>query len=122
MQAPQRERVSISTRVRRPSSAAGRPGGRKSPGKQRGWRDHIDPSVNMGVPTLMMILEPNVVWGHSHVSKRVLCLAQCSMQNSTQVPNDIRHTSLQHIVLLETMTSHVSCCQQAPSTQNAMQT
>eukprot|EP00878_Enallax_costatus_P026589 GHUV01028540.1.p1 GENE.GHUV01028540.1~~GHUV01028540.1.p1 ORF type:complete len:144 (+),score=49.83 GHUV01028540.1:880-1311(+) len=67
MQAPQRERVSISTRVRRPSSAAGRPGGRKSPGKQRGWRDHIDPSVNMGVPTLMMILEPNVVWGHSHV-------------------------------------------------------
>lgn len=56
MQAPQRERVSLSGL---PASL--------HPNKRwaRKWTEHLSPDRNMGVPQLMMILEPNVVWEHT---------------------------------------------------------
>lgn len=89
-QAPQRERVSRAqvpghrsspSRQRRGSSsarggggaggAAGAAGGDGGGGSGRSWKSLIRPDVNMGVPTLMMILEPNVVWEHTQVRARV---------------------------------------------------
>ncbi len=65
-QAPQRERV----------SRAAVPGNRDVPsGRRRGgrhWKSLLRPDVNMGVPQLMMILEPNVVWEHTQVRAREL--------------------------------------------------
>eukprot|EP00798_Chlamydomonas_sp_ICE-L_P032321 gene32321-16892_t len=57
-QAPQRERV---TKAKVPQGNRGSSGRRK---KQRRWVDLLRPDYNMGVPQLMMILEPNVVWDH----------------------------------------------------------
>jgi hypothetical protein len=33
--------------------------------KQRPWKEALRPDYNMGVPQLMHILEPNVVWEHA---------------------------------------------------------
>jgi hypothetical protein len=33
--------------------------------KQRPWKEALRPDCNMGVPQLMQILEPNVVWEHA---------------------------------------------------------
>ncbi len=75
-QAPQRERVSQAqspTRLRSAEAAAEqqRRGGRrgsssaqKSRRRRRRWTDLLAPDRNMGVPQLMMILEPNIVWDH----------------------------------------------------------
>lgn len=60
-QAPQRERVSLAAL---PLSAQEKRTGRRR--KQRRWRELLRPDVNMGVPQLMMILEPNIVWDHTH--------------------------------------------------------
>ena len=55
MQAPQRERVSQAlSPVRGPR--------RPRSGAPRRWTDLLSPDRNMGVPSLMMILEPNIVW------------------------------------------------------------
>ncbi|KAG2495930.1 hypothetical protein HYH03_005861 [Edaphochlamys debaryana] len=59
-QAPQRERV----------SRAAIPGNRGSatPRRRAGartWKGLLRPDVNMGVPQLMLILEPNIVWEHT---------------------------------------------------------
>lgn len=96
MQAPQRQRVSFSTRWRRPHSSGSSITAsqcRTSPPKQRGWKDYIDPSVNMGVPTLLMILEPNIVWGHSHVSSRgtgIGCSRECCAAEKL-IPTAMQH-------------------------------
>lgn len=37
---------------------------------QRNWKAAIAPHVNLGVPTLLLILEPRVVWNHSHCNER----------------------------------------------------
>ncbi|KXZ50585.1 hypothetical protein GPECTOR_16g760 [Gonium pectorale] len=58
-QAPQRERVS---RAAIPGSTRAPPLRRKA---SRRWKTLIRPDVNMGVPQLMMILEPNIVWEHT---------------------------------------------------------
>lgn len=57
-QAPQREKVSneLIPSTMRPASA--RNGGMR----QRRWVDRLRPDVNMGVPQLMQILEPNIIW------------------------------------------------------------
>ena len=55
MQAPQRERVSNAL-----SPVHG--GRRQRSGRPRRWTDLLHPDRNMGVPQLMMILEPNIVW------------------------------------------------------------
>ncbi|EFJ46943.1 hypothetical protein VOLCADRAFT_105249 [Volvox carteri f. nagariensis] len=56
--APQRERVSRAT------IPSGRPGDQPRT-RTRRWKSLIRPDVNMGVPQLMMILEPNIVWEHT---------------------------------------------------------
>jgi hypothetical protein len=56
-QAPQRQRVSRSTGRRR--------GAKDGASSTRGWKSLLRPDVNMGVPQLMSILEPNVVWEHT---------------------------------------------------------
>jgi hypothetical protein len=45
------------------SALTRRPGSRFK--KKRRWQDLISPDLNFGVPQLMMILEPNVVWDHN---------------------------------------------------------
>ncbi|GIM02641.1 hypothetical protein Vretimale_7428, partial [Volvox reticuliferus] len=57
-QAPQRERVSRATI---PSGRAGS----QPRNRSRRWKSLIRPDVNLGVPQLMMILEPNIVWEHT---------------------------------------------------------
>ncbi|EFJ42702.1 hypothetical protein VOLCADRAFT_97128 [Volvox carteri f. nagariensis] len=57
-QAPQRERVSRAT------IPSARPGDQPRT-RTRRWKSLIRPDVNMGVPQLMMILEPNIVWEHT---------------------------------------------------------
>eukprot|EP00879_Flechtneria_rotunda_P024870 GHRR01026391.1.p1 GENE.GHRR01026391.1~~GHRR01026391.1.p1 ORF type:complete len:116 (+),score=36.38 GHRR01026391.1:689-1036(+) len=67
-QAPQRRRVSISIHGRHngsPTVAAGKHGHAYQ--QPPSWKVHISPTINMGVPTLMMILEPKVVWQHAQV-------------------------------------------------------
>ncbi|WIA16292.1 hypothetical protein OEZ85_012995 [Tetradesmus obliquus] len=72
-QAPQRERVSLSTRPRQRSSRGNSPDGQRpnswgnagKAAKAATWRERIRPDVNMGVPTLLMLLEPDVVWQHA---------------------------------------------------------
>ncbi|GFR44718.1 hypothetical protein Agub_g6041 [Astrephomene gubernaculifera] len=56
-QAPQRERVSRSSVPNSRGVPTRRPTSRR-------WKSLIRPDVNMGVPQLMMILEPNIVWEH----------------------------------------------------------
>lgn len=34
--------------------------------KHKKWTELLRPDYNMGVPQLMMILEPNIVWDHTH--------------------------------------------------------
>lgn len=91
MQAPQRERVSLSTRPRQRSSRGNSPDGQQpnswgnagKAAKAATWRERIRPDVNMGVPTLLMLLEPNVVWQHaaaSHVSSSHGWRNGCSFQ------------------------------------------
>ncbi|KAG1678269.1 hypothetical protein FOA52_013890 [Chlamydomonas sp. UWO 241] len=55
-QAPQREKISkeLLPESMRPARRGGR-------GPRR-WVDRLSPDVNMGVPQLMQILEPNIVW------------------------------------------------------------
>ncbi|KAF6255522.1 hypothetical protein COO60DRAFT_203539 [Scenedesmus sp. NREL 46B-D3] len=74
-QAPQRERVSLSSRPRDTSSRSSSPvrqrpnsRGNATAAKATTWQELISPDVNMGVPTLLMLLEPNVVWRHAAAS------------------------------------------------------
>ncbi|MEW5317598.1 MAG: hypothetical protein WDW38_008883 [Sanguina aurantia] len=55
-QAPQRERITAATH---PAGSGAR---RK---KARTWKELLRPEVHMGVPQLMSILEPNVIWDHT---------------------------------------------------------
>ncbi|GLC39630.1 hypothetical protein PLESTM_000919800 [Pleodorina starrii] len=74
-QAPQRERVSRSTipsSARQGGGGGGGGGGAGGGGgggggapRTRRWKSLIRPDVNLGVPQLMMILEPNIVWEHT---------------------------------------------------------
>ena len=56
-QAPQRERVS-----RAQSPIRGGPRRADGPAPRRRWTEQLAPDRNMGVPQLMLILEPNIVW------------------------------------------------------------
>lgn len=69
-QAPQRERFAHG---RYPASQLGRLSRR-----HRNWKDFISLDVNMGVPVLMMILEPRVVWNHAH-SRLAAAATSCSV-------------------------------------------
>eukprot|EP00967_Tisochrysis_lutea_P094927 scaffold138171_cov24-Tisochrysis_lutea.AAC.1 len=59
-QAPQRERVSMAAL---PLSKQERRAARRR--RQRRWAHMLQPDKRMGVPQLMMLLEPNVVWDHT---------------------------------------------------------
>ncbi|GAX82053.1 hypothetical protein CEUSTIGMA_g9481.t1 [Chlamydomonas eustigma] len=68
-QAPQRERVSHAQSPPRSRSGSARRQRHRSAGafggsSTRRWTDLLSPERNMGVPQLMMILEPNIVWDH----------------------------------------------------------
>jgi len=61
VQAPQRERVSMAALPlsKQESRAANRRRYKKR------WPEMLHPDKRMGVPHLMMLLEPNVVWDHT---------------------------------------------------------
>lgn len=59
MQAPQRERCSLAGI---PLSAQDTRQQRRR--RHKKWTELLRPDYNMGVPQLMMILEPNIVWDH----------------------------------------------------------
>ncbi|GFH05676.1 uncharacterized protein HaLaN_00175, partial [Haematococcus lacustris] len=61
LQAPQRERVTLAAL---PASAQERRASRRR--QHKNWKDQLSPDINMGVPSLMLILEPNIVWEHTH--------------------------------------------------------
>lgn len=55
LQAPQRERVTQATK----------PASKRRIGKGvMNWKANLTPEVNLGVPHVMMMLEPNVVFDH----------------------------------------------------------
>ncbi|KAL6753098.1 hypothetical protein V8C86DRAFT_2438700 [Haematococcus lacustris] len=77
--APQRERVTLaalpaSAQERRASrrweaatgDLATQPACDACRRQHKNWKDQLSPDINMGVPSLMLILEPNIVWEHTH--------------------------------------------------------
>lgn len=60
-QAPQRERASLASARSPPKSA-----------RCTSWRSKIRTDVNFGVPQLLLLLEPKVVWEHPQTSPSVL--------------------------------------------------
>jgi hypothetical protein len=54
-------RTQARQRQHRPASAAGQR-------ERRRWQDLVSPHVKMGVPHLLMLLEPMVLWEHAPVS------------------------------------------------------
>ena len=68
-QAPQRERVSNAAIPGATTAAAERAAsGRTRSRRTKHWKELLRPDINMGVPQLMSMLEPKVVWEHVKVS------------------------------------------------------